>query len=88
MSTESEKKSSEAGHSSEAVGGQSTASLVGRAQLGQQQEVRECGLPQVGLPHPVVRETEDERKSRLSGQRIADAMSRLLPGTQIYKGQK
>ena len=35
--------------------------------------------PQVGLPYPAFHETEDERKSRLSGPRIAEARRRLLP---------
>lgn len=88
MSTESDKKSSVADHSLGAVGGQSDAALVGRAQFGREQEARECGLPQVGLPHLAFRDSEDERKSRLSDPRIADAKSRMLPCTQICKGQQ
>ena len=45
-------------------------------------EPRECGLPHAGSPHPVYHETEDERKNRLSAQRIEHARARLLPNRQ------
>jgi len=45
-----------------------------------EQQERGYELPQVGLPASSFHETEGERKSRLSDQRIAEAMSRLLPG--------
>ena len=44
-----------------------------------EQQERGYELPQVGLPASSFHETEGERKSRLSDQRIAEAMSRLLP---------
>lgn len=41
---------------------------------------REYGWHHFGQPHPAFHETEDERKNRLSGQRIADSSARLMPG--------
>lgn len=40
----------------------------------------ECACIQVGRPYPEFHETEDERKNRLSDQRILDARRRLCPG--------
>lgn len=40
----------------------------------------EYGSLHVGVPHSTFHETEDERKNRLSDQRIALARSRLIPG--------
>jgi len=37
-------------------------------------------LPHVGQPHSAFRETEGERRSRLSAQRIAQSSARLLQG--------
>lgn len=39
------------------------------------------GLPQVGAPHSDVHETEDEKRNRLSDQRIAVAKARLCPNS-------
>lgn len=41
---------------------------------------REYGWHHFGQPHPAFHETEDERKNRLSGQRIAESRARLMPG--------
>lgn len=38
------------------------------------------GSLQFGQPHQAFHETEDERKNRLSGQRIAESRARLMPG--------
>jgi len=40
-------------------------------------------LPHVGQPHSAFRETEGERRSRLSAQRIAQSSARLLPNEVV-----
>lgn len=40
----------------------------------------EYGLHHVGQPHSAFHETEDEMRSRLSAQRIAQTRARLLRG--------
>ena len=45
----------------------------------QERILRECGSHQCGRPHQDGDETEDERKNRLSDQRIELSRSRLLP---------
>lgn len=44
----------------------------------------ECGSPHVGLPYSTFHEAEDERKNRLSDQRIALAKSRLEGNSDVY----
>jgi hypothetical protein len=69
----------EADCSSEVGGPQSMPLHSDPCQLEGGQPEREYESPQVGLPHSDVRESEDERKNRLSDQHIADAKSRLCP---------
>jgi hypothetical protein len=72
-------KDSDAEYSSVDQETQSTPSQDDPCQLAGEQPSHEYESPQVGLPHSGVHETEDERRNRLSDQRISDAKSRLCP---------
>lgn len=67
-------------HSAQAEGAESATAPTEAGRFPEKRSVHECESHHVGAPSGAFHETEDERKSRLSAQRIADATSRLLPG--------
>ncbi|WP_067586587.1 hypothetical protein [Endozoicomonas ascidiicola] len=73
------KQVNDAEHLGEVVNAGSTPSPIDRDLSEEELRLCECELPHFGLPHSAVDETEDEKKSRLSAQRIKVARSRLLP---------